>query len=126
MNIPENLQYTADHEWVRVVGNTITLGITDFAQDALGDVVYVELPDVGSTAKSGEAMCEVESTKSVSDIIAPVDGSVTKVNDALGDDPAVLNSDPYEAGWICEIELSNASQLDDLLDAAAYGALTAS
>jgi glycine cleavage system H protein len=125
MNIPENLQYTADHEWVRVDGNTVTLGITDFAQDALGDVVYVELPEVGSTAKSGEAMCEVESTKSVSDIIAPLDGSVTKVNDALGDDPGVLNSDPYEAGWICEIELADASQLDDLLDAAAYGELTA-
>jgi len=126
MNIPENLQYTADHEWVRVDGNIMTLGITDFAQDALGDVVYAELPDVGATAVAGEAMCEVESTKSVSDIIAPVDGSVTKVNDALSDDPAVLNSDPYGAGWICEIELSDPSQLDELLDAAAYEALTAS
>lgn len=125
MTNPTDLRYSSDHEWVRVDGTTITLGITDFAQDALGDVVYVELPDVGSSVTAGEAMCEVESTKSVSDIIAPVSGSVTEANEGLDDDPAVLNSDPYGAGWICKIEMSDASQIDGLMDAAAYEALIA-
>lgn len=120
MNIPEDLRYTADHEWVRIDDTTVTIGITDYAQDSLGDVVYVELPDVGAAVTSGEAMSEVESTKSVSDIIAPIDGTVTEVNSALDDDPAVLNSDPYQAGWICKIDASNATQFDDLLTAAAY------
>ena len=120
MNIPEDLRYTADHEWVRIDGQTATIGITDYAQDSLGDVVYVELPDVGAAVTSGEAMSEVESTKSVSDIIAPVDGTITEVNDALDGDPAVLNSDPYQGGWICKIDASDASQFDGLMTAAAY------
>jgi len=120
MNIPQDLRYTADHEWVRIDDTTITIGITDYAQDSLGDVVYVELPDVGAAVTSGDAMSEVESTKSVSDIIAPVDGTVTEVNSALDDDPAVLNSDPYQAGWICKIDATNATQLDGLLTPAAY------
>lgn len=124
MNIPEELRYTADHEWVRLDGSVATLGITDFAQDALGDVVYVELPDVGSAASAGEAMCEVESTKSVSDIIAPIDGTVTEVNEALDADPTAINSDPYQAGWICKIDASNIDQVGELMDAAAYAALT--
>ncbi len=125
MNIPEDLRYTADHEWVRIDGATATIGITDYAQDSLGDVVYVELPDVGAAVASGEAMSEVESTKSVSDIIAPIDGTVSEVNGALDDDPAVLNSDPYQAGWICKIDVSDAAQLDGLLTAEAYAQLIA-
>ena len=125
MNIPEDLRYTADHEWVRIDGETATIGITDYAQDSLGDVVYVELPDVGAAVASGEAMSEVESTKSVSDIIAPIDGTVSEVNSALDDDPAVLNSDPYQAGWICKIDASDAAQFDALLTAEAYAQLIA-
>ena len=125
MNIPEDLRYTADHEWVRIDGETATIGITDYAQDSLGDVVYVELPDVGAAVASGEAMSEVESTKSVSDIIAPIDGTVSEVNGALDDDPAVLNSDPYQAGWICKIDASDAAQFDGLLTADAYAQLIA-
>lgn len=123
MNIPEDLHYTADHEWVRIDGETVTIGITDYAQDSLGDVVYVELPDVGASVTSGEAMSEVESTKSVSDIIAPIDGTISEINNALDDDPTALNSDPYQAGWICRITASDATQFDALLDAAAYTAL---
>lgn len=122
MNIPDDLHYTEDHEWVRVDGTTVTVGITDYAQDALGDVVYVELPEVGATTSAGEAICEVESTKSVSDIIAPVNGTVATINDSLGEDPAVLNNDPYAAGWICTIEVSDEGQLDGLMDASAYQA----
>lgn len=124
MTIPDDLKYSEDHEWVRVEGNIATIGITDFAQDALGDVVYVELPDVGATAASGEAISEVESTKSVSDIIAPVGGTVTEVNGALDDDPTPLNSDPYGAGWIFKVEMTDTAPLDSLMDAAAYGAFT--
>lgn len=125
MTIPTDLHYTTDHEWVRVDGTTLTLGITDYAQDALGDVVFVELPEVGASVASGEAMCEVESTKSVSDIISPVDGSITESNADLDNQPEVLNSDPYGAGWICRIEMTNTDQIADLLDAEAYEALIA-
>lgn len=125
MTIPEDLKYSEDHEWVRVEGNIATIGITDFAQDALGDVVFVELPDVGATAAIGDAVSEVESTKSVSDIIAPVGGTVTEVNSALDDDPTALNSDPYGAGWIFKVEMGDTGSLDSLMDAAAYGAFTA-
>ncbi len=120
MTIPEDLKYSEDHEWVRVDGNIAIIGITDYAQDSLGDVVYVELPDVGATATAGETVSEVESTKSVSDIIAPVGGTVVEANAALDDDPTPLNSDPYGQGWIFKVEMDDPSPLDSLMDADAY------
>lgn len=123
MSIPEALKYSSDHEWIRVEGSTIRMGITDYAQDALGDVVYVQVPTVGTSVAAGDTMSEVESTKSVSDIYAPVSGTIVAVNEVLADAPETVNSDPYGAGWICEIELSDPSQLDGLLDADAYRAL---
>lgn len=124
MNVPEDLLYSSDHEWIQRVEGGIRIGITDYAQDALGDVVYVAIPAVGTVVAAGDSFGEVESTKSVSDIYAPVTGTVSTVNDALGDDPSALNTDPYGAGWLCEIELSTPEQLDALLDAAAYRAIT--
>jgi len=124
MNIPAELRYSSDHEWVRVEGTTATIGITEYAQDALGDVVFVEMPDAGSAVASGDSFGEVESTKSVSDIYAPVTGAVAVINDALESQPELLNSDPYGAGWICRIEISNPSELDGLMDAEAYRILT--
>jgi glycine cleavage system H protein len=123
--VPDDLKYTAEHEWVRPDGaTTVRIGITDFAQSALGDVVFVSLPEVGASIKLGDAFGEVESTKSVSDLFAPVSGIVTSRNDALADAPELVNSDPYGAGWVIEIELSEPLQLDDLLDPAAYGTLS--
>jgi glycine cleavage system H protein len=122
--VPDDLNYTAEHEWVRTGGSTVRVGITDFAQAALGDVVFVTLPEIGASVKIGEAFGEVESTKSVSDLYAPVSGIVTGRNDALADSPELVNTDPYGAGWVVEIELSDSSQLGDLLDAAAYGTLS--
>jgi glycine cleavage system H protein len=124
VQIPGDLRFSKDHEWVRVEGTTATLGITDFAQDALGDVVFVSLPDVDSPIEAGGAVGEVESTKSVSEIYAPLSGTVRSVNEALRDAPEVLNADPYGEGWICTIEITDATQLDGLLDAAAYAQLT--
>jgi glycine cleavage system H protein len=124
MNIPPELRYSTDHEWVRVDGNVATIGITEFAQDALGDVVFVEIPERGATVATGESFTEVESTKSVSDIYAPVSGSIVEVNDALESTPELLNSDPYGEGWICRIEVADAGELDGLLDADGYRALT--
>lgn len=123
MTVPAHLLYSSDHEWVAIDGNRARVGITDYAQDALGDVVYVQAPTVGSTVAAGDSFSEVESTKSVSDIYAPVSGTVLAVNDALADGPDALNSDPYGAGWICEIEMSNPSDVDELLDAVGYQAL---
>lgn len=123
MSIPEQLRYSPDHEWVSSDGTRVRLGITDYAQGALGDVVYVQIPSVGTTVTAGETMSEVESTKSVSDIYAPVSGTIVAVNDALADQPEMLNSDPYGAGWICEIEMSDPSQFDALLDATGYRVL---
>ncbi|MCB0988213.1 MAG: glycine cleavage system protein GcvH [Microthrixaceae bacterium] len=120
MNIPDDLRYSSDHEWIRVEGSTVRIGITDYAQDALGDVVFVQLPDVGSVVATGQSISEVESTKSVSDIYAPVAGTVTAANDALETGPDSLNSDPYGDGWICTIEVSDPGELDALLDAQAY------
>ena len=125
MDIPDDLRYTAEHEWVRVDGGRARVGITDYAQDQLGDVVFVAVPDVGRTVRAGEAFAEIESTKSVSDIYAPVGGTVAAVNGVLADRPEVVNADPYGEGWICEIDVADASELDGLLDAAAYGDLTA-
>jgi glycine cleavage system H protein len=124
VQIPEGLRYSKDHEWIRVDGATARVGITDFAQDALGDVVFVALPAIGSSFDSGAAIGEVESTKSVSEVYAPVGGIVRAVNEALRDAPEVLNSDPYGEGWICELELADAAELEGLLDAAAYAQLT--
>jgi glycine cleavage system H protein len=125
--IPSELRYTAEHEWVRTGdgSQSVRVGITDYAQQALGDVVYVSLPEVGSTVTAGAACGEVESTKSVSDLYAPVSGTVSARNDALDEQPELINSDPYGAGWIIEIELAgDDSGLDALLDASAYGSLT--
>ncbi|MCX6521536.1 MAG: glycine cleavage system protein GcvH [Actinobacteria bacterium] len=123
MSIPDALRYSSDHEWISVEGSKIRMGITDYAQDALGDVVYVQVPTVGASVSAGDTMSEVESTKSVSDIYAPVTGTIVAVNDALADQPETINSDPYGAGWICEIELADPTQLDGLLDASGYRAL---
>jgi glycine cleavage system H protein len=124
MQVPDELLYSSDHEWVQRAEGGVRIGITDYAQDALGDVVYVQVPAVGASVGQGDSFSEVESTKSVSDIYAPVSGVVVAVNEALGGDPAVLNSDPYGAGWLCVIELSAPEELDQLLDAAAYRNLT--
>ena len=124
MQVPADLAYSPDHEWIRRSGGTVRIGVTDYAQDALGDVVFVQVPSVGTTVTKGQSFSEVESTKSVSDIYAPVSGKVTAVNDSLGNTPELVNSDPYGEGWICEIEMSNDAELGDLLDAAGYSALT--
>jgi glycine cleavage system H protein len=123
MNVPEQLRYSSDHEWASREGTQVRVGITDYAQDALGDVVYVQLPSVGDVVRAGEAIGEVESTKSVSELYAPVGGTVTAVNEALGDNPALLNDDPYGEGWICTIETSDGTDFDALLDDAAYRTL---
>ncbi len=121
MNIPDQLRYSSDHEWaVAVDGGRVRIGITDYAQDALGDVVYVQLPEVGDIISAGDSFGEIESTKSVSEIYAPVAGSVTGLNDALADNPALLNEDPYGDGWICEIQIDDVAELDEMLDADAY------
>jgi glycine cleavage system H protein len=123
MNVPAQLRYSSDHEWVRIEGNRATIGITDYAQDALGDVVYVQLPSVGTNVVAGASFSEVESTKSVSDVYAPVSGTVSAVNEDLTSTPEQLNSDPYGTGWVCVIEMSDPAEADTLLDAAAYLAL---
>jgi glycine cleavage system H protein len=124
-HVPEDLKYTEQHEWVSVDGDIITMGITDFAQDALGDLAYVELPEVGKSVKAGDAFLVVESVKSASDVYAPVSGEVVAVNDALEGEPQRINESPYEAGWLCKIKASDVSELDALLDAAAYEPLAA-
>lgn len=126
MNVPDDLRYSAEHEWaLRLDGTSrVRVGITDYAQDALGDVVYVDLPAVGTSVTAGEAVGELESTKSVSEIYAPVAGTVAAVNEALAESPQLLNEDPYGEGWLCEIDVADAAQLDGLLDAAGYRTLT--
>ena len=124
MDVPENLRYTPDHEWARLEDGMVTVGLTDFAQDALGDVVFVQLPAIGDTVSRTGELGEVESTKSVSQIYSPVGGSVVEVNSALADEPERVNSDPYGDGWLCVIEASDVGELDELLDAAGYRALT--
>ena len=123
MNIPEDLKYSSDHEWAKLEDGKVRMGITDYAQDALGDVVYVDVPQVGTKVKVNESFSEVESTKSVSDIYAPVTGTVVDVNADLGDAPERLNEDPYGEGWICVIEPDDPGDLDGLLDADAYRSL---
>ena len=125
---PENLKYTSEHEWVRTPGDaegSVRIGITDFAQDALGDIVYVSLQQVGDNVTAGDTCGELESTKSVSDIYAPVTGEVVATNGALDSTPELVNSDPYEAGWLFEVRVSDASQVEGLMDAAAYQASVA-
>ena len=125
MQIPDELRYSSDHEWARSEGARVRVGITDYAQDALGDIVFVDVPKVGAVVSAGGVIGEVESTKSVSEIYAPVSGTITGVNDALRASPELVNRDPYGEGWICEIETSSSSDFDALLDASGYGALTA-
>ena len=118
---PEDLKYTAEHEWVKADGDgPVRVGITDFAQDALGDIVYVQLPEVGSAVRAGDACGELESTKSVSDLFAPVNGTVTAVNEALADQPDLVNSDPYGEGWLLDIEVEDAAEVAALMDAETY------
>jgi glycine cleavage system H protein len=120
MLTPDDLRYSSDHEWVRVEGNRVRVGITDYAQDALGDVVYVEVPEAGTSVDAAAKVSEVESTKSVSDIYAPVSGTVVEVNTDLADSPERLNDDPYGEGWICVIEVDDPTQLEALLDVEGY------
>jgi len=125
MNVPDDLRYSADHEWTRLDGGTVRIGITDYAQDALGDVVYVDPPVLGSVVSAHDKVSEVESTKSVSDIYAPVSGTVIETNTDLADHPERINEDPYGEGWLCVIELSEPAQIESLLTADAYRALIA-
>ena len=120
MTIPAELRYTSDHEWVAVDGDVATVGITDFAQNALGDVVFISLPEVGDTITAGDVVGEIESTKSVSDLYAPLGGTVTAVNEALDATPEIVNSDPYGDGWMFELSLGEDAGTSDLLDAEAY------
>ena len=123
MSVPDDLRYSSDHEWARVEDGLVRIGITDYAQDALGDVVFVLVPTVGTEVKAGERFSEVESTKSVSDIYAPITGTIVEVNSDLADEPQRVNEDPYGEGWLCVLEPADLSELDALLDAAAYQAL---
>jgi glycine cleavage system H protein len=125
MSYPDDLRYSKEHEWVRVEDSHATIGITSFAADELGDIVFVELPEVGSSLAQFGAFGVVESVKAVSDLFSPVSGTVAEVNEALRDAPELLNSDPFGAGWIARVELADASELDGLMDADAYAAETA-
>ena len=121
--IPEGLIYTKEHEWIKVEGNEITVGITDYAQNALTDVVWVELPELGVSVKSMDSFANVESVKSVSEIYAPISGEVIEINEDLEDAPETVNTDPYGEGWICRMSMENPGELDALLDAAGYKSL---
>jgi glycine cleavage system H protein len=123
MNVPDDLRYTSDHEWVRLEEGRIRIGITEYAQDALGDVVFVQLPEPGATVSLGDSFSEVESTKSVSDVYAPLAGRVVEVNTELADAPERLNEDPYGEGWICVIEVDDPAAFTNLLDAQDYRSL---
>lgn len=120
MNIPSELKYTKDHEWIKIEGNTATVGITDFAQGELGDIVYVDVDTLDDTVEEGDVFGSVEAVKTVSDLFMPLTGEVIEFNDSLEDDPELVNSDPYGKGWMIKIEISDSSQIEDLLDAEAY------
>jgi glycine cleavage system H protein len=120
---PEDLKYTREHEWARVEGDRATVGITDYAQEALGDIVYVDLPAAGTAVSAGERFGEVESTKSVSDIYSPVSGTIVERNDDLDKSPEIINSDPYGRGWLVVVQVGDPSELDGLMDAEAYSSL---
>ena len=117
---PDGLKYHPEHDWARIDGEEATLGITWFAQDQLGEVVFVDLPEVGASVSAGSSYAEVESVKAVSDVIAPLSGEVTEVNDTLGDSPEAINNDPYEGGWIAKVKLSDPGEAESLLDVDAY------
>jgi glycine cleavage system H protein len=123
--VPTDLHYTRDHEWVRVDGEEATVGITQYAADQLGDIVFVELPETGRALEEAKAFGVVESVKAVSDLFAPLSGEVTAINDALGADPELVNSDPYGRGWMIKVRIKDTDQLDDLLDGPAYDDLVA-
>ncbi|CDZ99106.1 Glycine cleavage system H protein [Jeotgalicoccus saudimassiliensis] len=123
MSLPQDLKYSEDHEWIKVEGNTAIIGITDFAQSELGDIVFVELPEEGDDISTGDSFGSVESVKTVSELYAPVSGSVVAVNEELEDSPELVNESPYEGAWMLKVELSDESELDNLLDAAGYQAV---
>lgn len=123
MNIPSELKYTKDHEWIKIDGDTVTIGITDFAQSELGDIVYVDVDTVDDEVEREEVFGSVEAVKTVSDLFMPLSGEVTEFNEGLEDEPELVNKDPYGEGWMIKVTISNASQLDDLLDAEAYKSL---
>jgi glycine cleavage system H protein len=123
MNYPDNLRYTKDHEWLRLEGDTATIGITDFAQKELGDIVYVEIETVGQEMKAGDVFGTVEAVKTVSDLYLPVNGTITEVNPTLNDKPESVNNDPYGEGWMIKLKVSDPADVNSLMDAAAYGEL---
>lgn len=123
MNFPKDLKYSKDHEWIKVDGDTALIGITDFAQSQLGDIVFIDVATVGDTLSADEAFGSIEAVKTVSDAFMPVDAEVLEFNDALNDNPAAVNKDPYGEGWIIKVKLSDPSQVEELLDAAGYEAL---
>lgn len=123
MSYPDNLRYTKDHEWIKLEGDTATIGITDFAQRELGDIVYVEIETVGRELNAGEVFGSVEAVKTVSDLYLPVDGTVTEVNPGLNDNPELVNSDPYNEGWMIKMKVADPAGVESLMDAAAYGSL---
>jgi len=123
MNIPSNLKYTKDHEWIQIEGNIATVGITDFAQGELGDIVYVDVDTLDDTIEEGAVFGSVEAVKTVSDLFMPLTGEVIEFNEGLEDDPELVNTDPYNKGWMIKIEFTDHSQLENLLDAAAYESL---
>lgn len=123
MTFPETLKYTKEHEWVRIEGNTATVGITDHAQGELGDIVYVDIPDAGASVKQGDVFGTIEAVKTVADLFAPVSGTILEFNTAVNDAPEAINDDPYGAGWIIKVEVSNPSEIGELLDVASYKAL---
>ena len=123
MNVPDNLKYTAEHEWIRVEGNEIVIGVSDFAQGELGDVVFIEIETEGETLSLGDTFGTIEAVKTVSDLYMPVDGEIVKVNPALEDSPELVNSEPFEGGWMIRVKLSNPAQLDDLIPADQYRAM---
>lgn len=120
MSIPGELKYTKDHEWTKSEGDLVVVGITDYAQGELGDVVFVELPEVGDTVTIGESFGTIEAVKAVADLFSPVSGEIVEINGALDDEPETVNKDPYGDGWMVKIKISNASELNDLMDATAY------
>ncbi|MCH2023634.1 MAG: glycine cleavage system protein GcvH [Saprospiraceae bacterium] len=124
MDFPENLKYTKDHEWIRVEDNIAYVGITDFAQNELGDVVYIDIDCEGDTLEQEEVFGSVETTKTASDLFMPISGTITEINSALEDEPELVNSDPYGEGWMLKVEISDVSELDGLMDATAYQSCT--
>lgn len=120
MDTPDNLKYSKEHEWVKVEGDTAIIGITDYAQGELGDVVYVELPEVGAEVSAGETFGTIEAVKAVSELYSPISGEVLEINSGLEDEPAAVNQSPYDDGWMIKVKMSDSKELDDLLDAAGY------